>query len=87
MVILYVALFSGIQGRKTSERGRQAVVSARSSIDFNEDLNLNPHQNLLSFCLFLSRCPFLKKHILKTCRYGFKLNRVLREHEAGTIGT
>ena len=35
----------------------------------------------------LFRCPFLKEHILKTCRYGFQLNRVLREHKAGTIGT
>ena len=36
------------------------------------------------FCLGVL---FRKEHILKTCRYGFLLNRVLREHEAGTIGT
>jgi len=40
MVILYVALFSGIQGRKTSERGRQAVVSATFGAPTNHPTDL-----------------------------------------------
>lgn len=35
IVILYVALFTGIQGRRTSERGRQAVVSATFGAPIN----------------------------------------------------